>query len=129
LLGRGCDFLARQAYRARVLLSSGTDDDPNWDDPDSALDVELSLLVEKAGLTPVEALRAATQIGARAAGQEKDIGTIEAGKLANLVVLNKDPLETIANIRSVLIVVKHGVQYARSDYRPTTADDLKIPKK
>jgi imidazolonepropionase-like amidohydrolase len=127
--GEVSEFLARQAHRAGVLISSGTDDDPNWDDPDSALDVELSLLVDKAGLTPVEALRAATQIGARAAGQEKDVGTIEAGKLANLVVLNKDPLDKIANIRSVLIVVKHGVRYARSDYRPTTADELKIPKK
>jgi imidazolonepropionase-like amidohydrolase len=119
--------LAREAYRAGVLLSAGTDDDPNWDDPNSPLGIELSLLVNRVGMTAADALRSATVIGARAAGQEKDAGSIEVGKLANLVVLDKNPLENIANVRSVSMVVKRGVKYLRSAYKPVTSSDMKRP--
>jgi imidazolonepropionase-like amidohydrolase len=117
--------LAREAYQAGVLLSAGTDDDPNWDEPNSPLVIELSLLVNRVGMTAAEALRSATVIGARAAGQEKDAGSIEVGKLANLVVLDENPLENIANIKSVFMVVKRGVQYPRIDYKPVTTSDMK----
>jgi imidazolonepropionase-like amidohydrolase len=117
--------LAREAYQAGVLLSAGTDDDPNWDDPNSPLDIELSLLVNKVGMTAADALRSATVIGARAAGQEKDAGSIEVGKLANLVVLDKNPLENISNVQSVFMVIKHGVRYPRSAYKPVASNDMK----
>ena len=117
--------LAREAYQAGVLLSVGTDDDPLWDDPNSAIDAELTLLVDKVGMTTAEALRSATVIGARAAGQENDAGSIEVGKLANLVVLDKNPLENIANIRSVYMVVKRGVRHRRSAYKPVTSKQMK----
>ena len=42
-----------------------------------------------------------------------------------MVVLQKTPLENIANFRSVTLVVKHGIRYPRSDYKPVTADELK----
>ncbi len=42
-------YLAREAYQSGVSLSAGTDDDPLWDDPNSAIDAELTLLVDKAG--------------------------------------------------------------------------------
>jgi imidazolonepropionase-like amidohydrolase len=119
------DYLAREAYQAGVLLSAGTDDDPLWDDPNSAIDAELILLVHKVGVTTADALRAATVIGARAAGQENEAGSIEVGKLANLVVLNKSPLEDIANIRSVYMVIKRGVRYSRSAYKPVTSKEMK----
>ena len=117
--------LAREAYQAGVLLSAGTDDDPNWDDPNSALDTELALLVDKVGMTPLDALRSATLIGARAAGQEIDAGSVEVGKLANLVVLSKNPLLNIANIRSIFMVVKRGVRFPRSAYKPATSKEMK----
>ena len=117
--------LAREAYQAGVLLSVGTDDDPLWDDPSSAIDTELSLLVDKVGMTTADALRSATVIGARAAGQENEAGSIEVGKLANLVVLNKNPLENIANVRSVYMVVKRGIQYPGSAYKPVTSKEMK----
>jgi imidazolonepropionase-like amidohydrolase len=117
--------LARQAYQAGVLLSAGTDDDPIWDDPNSAIDAELTLLVEKVGMTTAEALRSATAIGARAAGQENDAGSIEVGKLANLVVLNENRLENTANIKSVYMVIKRGVRYPRSAYKPVTLKEMK----
>jgi imidazolonepropionase-like amidohydrolase len=127
---RGCTaqisaHLAREAFLAGVLLSAGTDDDPVWDETDSALDTELSLLVAKVGMTPAEALRSATVIGARATGQESDAGSIEPGKLANLLVLNRNPLEKIANVRSVFMVVKRGVRFPRSAYKPVTAKQMK----
>jgi imidazolonepropionase-like amidohydrolase len=117
--------LARDAFRAGVQLSVGTDDDPNWDDANSAIYTELSLLVEKAGMTAADALRAATLIGARAAGQEEDTGSVEVGKLANLLVLDQNPLESIANVRSVFLVVKHGIRYPRSEYKAVTSQEMK----
>ena len=122
------DYLARAAYRAGVPISAGTDDDPDWKDVDSRLDRELKLLVDAVGMTPAEAIRAATLVGARTAGLDQDIGTLEVGKLANLVVLRRNPLESIDNIRSVDIVVKHGIQYPRSNYQPTTEQDLQSAK-
>jgi imidazolonepropionase-like amidohydrolase len=122
------DYLAREAFRAGVPVSAGTDDDPDWQQVDSELDRELKLLVDAVGMTPAEAIRAATLVGARTVGLEKEIGTLEVGKLANLVVLRRNPLDSIDNIRSVETVVKHGLQYPRSNYQPTTEQDLPSAK-
>jgi imidazolonepropionase-like amidohydrolase len=119
--------LAREAFKAGIPISAGTDDDADWKDPDSALDTELDLLVAKLGMSPAQAIHSATLIGARAAGAEKEVGTIEPGKLANLVILDKDPLKNIANMRSVHMVVKRGVRYLRADYRPAKAADFAPP--
>jgi imidazolonepropionase-like amidohydrolase len=119
------DYLAREAYRAGIAISTGTDDDPDWKDADSKLDTELELLVAKAGMTPAEVLHSATFVGAQAAGLEKTVGTIEPGKIANMVILDKDPIEDIVNVRSVYMVVKRGTQYLRSSYKPARAEDLK----
>lgn len=56
--------------------------------------------------------------------QTKETGTIEPGKLANMVVLDRNPLDDIANVGSVAIVVKLGTRYPRADYRPATAADF-----
>jgi Tol biopolymer transport system component len=63
------------------------------------------------GMTPREVLRAATQHGAEAIGYEQDLGTLERGKLADLVVLDKDPLDDIHNTRTVRYVMKDGALY------------------
>ena len=60
------------------------------------------------GMTPAQALAAATRNGAFAARGQKDFGTIEAGKLADLVLLEADPLADIANIRKLRMVMKEG---------------------
>jgi imidazolonepropionase-like amidohydrolase len=116
------NYIAREAYRAGIAIATGADDVPNWADSYSALDIELSLLVHKAGMTTADVLRSATLIGARVAGEDQRIGTVERGKIADFVVLDKDPLDDIANIRSVLMVVKHGSQYRRSDYKAVIPD-------
>jgi imidazolonepropionase-like amidohydrolase len=118
------DFLARAAFRAGIAISAGTDDDPDWSKPDSVLDEEIGLLVDRVGMSPAEALRAATLIGARTLGLEKDAGTLEVGKLANLVVLRRNPLENIANLKTVDLVVKRGSRYPRNNYQPATEKDF-----
>jgi imidazolonepropionase-like amidohydrolase len=72
--------------------------------------MEVVLHVE-AGLTPQAALRAATSTAAAMIGREKDLGTVEPGKLADLVVLDADPLADVRNIRKIHRVVKGGVIY------------------
>lgn len=71
---------------------------------------ELELMAQ-AGLTPLQILAAATLNGARVAGRERELGSIEAGKLADLVVLNSDPLKDICNLRDIRYVMKGGVLY------------------
>ena len=71
---------------------------------------EIELYVE-AGFTPMEALQAATIVPARAMKLDSEIGTIEAGKRADLVVLNANPLESIRNIRTVRWTISDGRVY------------------
>jgi imidazolonepropionase-like amidohydrolase len=110
--------LTNQAYRSGVTISSGTDGDTPIAEPWPALFDELQLLHEAAGLPAMAVLQAATVNGARAAGQEKEMGTIEPGKLANLAVLSKNPLDDVRNFRSVVLTVKRGRLFSRTDYRP-----------
>ena len=63
------------------------------------------------GMTPLEALRAATIDGAAYLGLDKDIGSIEAGKLADFVILDEDPLADIRNTTSIATVVLNGRTY------------------
>jgi imidazolonepropionase-like amidohydrolase len=60
-------------------------------------------------LTPGEALQAATINAARMVGREGEFGTVERGKLADLLVLEADPLADIGNVRRIYRVVKGGV--------------------
>ena len=71
---------------------------------------ELELLVE-AGFSPLEAIRIGTANGARYLGQLDRIGTIEAGKHADLVVVNGDPSKKISEVENVEIVFKDGYGY------------------
>jgi imidazolonepropionase-like amidohydrolase len=116
--------LAAQAHRAGVLLAAGTDAPAPWAEPYPSLFDEVEVLVRRAGLTPLEAIRAATQVGAMALGQGESMGVVAPGRLANLVVLQRDPAADIANLRSVLFTVKRGRRFDRADYRPITAEEV-----
>lgn len=74
---------------------------------------EMEAMVE-AGMTPMEVLVAATRNGARAMGRT-DIGTLEPGKLADLVVLDADPLASIGNLRQVALVARGGEVWTRGE--------------
>jgi len=99
-----------RAHAAGVPIAAGTDavggSTPN-------LHAELQLLV-RAGLTPLQALRAATLNGALALGAQDSLGTVAAGKLADLVVLAADPARDIRNTQTVVAVVKGGVMRERT---------------
>jgi imidazolonepropionase-like amidohydrolase len=116
--------LLGEAYRAGVPISAGTDADSDWKDPLPALADEMALLV-KAGMTQMDAIRAATAVAAQTIGQTRDMGTIAPGKLANIVFLAKDPLADIANVKSVTLTLKRGREFARRDYRPITKDEAR----
>jgi imidazolonepropionase-like amidohydrolase len=78
--------------------------------PGHSLHRELELYVQ-AGFTPLEALQAATIVPARYMHRDKELGTIEAGKRADLVILTADPLADIHNIRKIDRVVARGKVY------------------
>ncbi|MFQ5824733.1 MAG: amidohydrolase family protein [bacterium] len=71
---------------------------------------ELWMFVQ-GGMTPLEAIRAATLYGAEYIGLDNDLGSIESGKLADLIVMNKNPLDNIQNSESILYVMKNGRLY------------------
>ena len=100
--------------RAGVPMLAGTD--AAWYQPYTyagfSLHDELVLLV-RAGLTPAEALQSATINPARFLGMEKDLGTIEEGKVANLVLLDADPLTDIHNTMKILEVFLAGKEFPR----------------
>jgi imidazolonepropionase-like amidohydrolase len=98
-----------ELHRGGVPIVAGTDEGiPGW-----SLHREMELYVE-AGLSPLDAIRAATLVPARAMGLDDELGTIEAGKRADLVVLDESPLERISNIRTVRFVVRDGKLYESS---------------
>ena len=101
--------------RAEVPLLAGTDTNPvNPVLPGWGLHEELALLAES-GLTPMQALQAATRNPARYFDREKETGTIEVGKVADLVLLEADPLKDIRNTQKINAVVLGGRLYARQD--------------
>ena len=98
----------RKVADAGLLVVAGTDTSVAGVLIGISSQMELVLLVE-AGLTPAETLRAATINAARMLGRDAEQGTVEAGKLADLVVLDADPLVDIRNVTRLHRVVKDGV--------------------
>lgn len=99
--------LTGRLFRAGVELLVGTDTPVQFCPPGFALHQELELLVVS-GLTPAAALMAATRHNARSLGQAAQLGSIEAGKLADLVILDADPLVDIRNTRRIFRVIRSG---------------------
>ena len=99
--------MARRAHRGGVKIAFGTDTGVSKHGENAK---EFLLLVE-AGMTPTEAIRAATVNGAANLGRSADLGTIEAGKSGDLVAVRGDPTVNIAELLDVDFVMKEGVAY------------------
>jgi imidazolonepropionase-like amidohydrolase len=93
-------------HRAGVPVVAGID----LAVPGHSLHRELELYVQ-AGLSPMEAIKAATSVAARAMGMEYETGTIEVGKRADLIIVDGDPLASISDLRKVESVVTNGRLY------------------
>ncbi|MDZ4729834.1 MAG: amidohydrolase family protein [Xanthomonadales bacterium] len=84
---------------------------------------EVKLLVE-CGLTPMEALVAATRHGAEVIGVADQVGTVQVGKFADLLVLSANPLDDIENIRQIEWVIQNGQPHRREDFAVAPPDQL-----
>jgi imidazolonepropionase-like amidohydrolase len=112
----------RLAHEHGVLVDAGTDSSGLPDGPDDSPNLkalpgvheEMALLVEQCGFTPLEAIHAATEIGAKAMGQSDTRGTIAQGLRADLVVLTADPTADIHNTTKIAFVIKNGVEFRRA---------------
>jgi imidazolonepropionase-like amidohydrolase len=102
-------------HRAGVPFMAGTDTAAGVDVlPGFSLHQELEYFV-KAGFTPLEALQTATRNPAEFLGLQDQMGTVEVGKLANLVLLDANPLDDIKNTRAIRAVILNGRLLTRSD--------------
>ena len=117
--------LTAQAARAGVPIDAGTDFVAPAGVAWPEVHDEIFFLVRDVGMTPAAAIRSATLVGARAAGRDGETGTVTPGKLADFVVLARDPLADIANIESVVTVVKRGRAFPREDYRQPTSEEIR----
>jgi hypothetical protein len=99
--------------RAGVEILAGTDTINPYCYPGFSLHDELGLLVQS-GLSPMEALQAATLNAARFMGREKELGSVEPGKLADLVLLDANPLQDIHNTTKIRAVFANGHLFDRS---------------
>ncbi|MFN3843379.1 MAG: amidohydrolase family protein, partial [Rehaibacterium terrae] len=100
------DTFAR-AHRAGVKIAFGTDAGVSYHGDNAD---EFVFMVE-AGMAPAEALRTATIHAAQVLGTEDEQGTLEPGKLADIVAVPGNPLEDITLVRKVDFVMKDGVVY------------------
>jgi imidazolonepropionase-like amidohydrolase len=103
-----------KAIRAGVKVTVGTDLGSTV--PAGMSTREFATLIE-AGMTPMEAIQAGTRVNAELFGWEDRIGTIEAGKLADIIAVRGDPLSDISELERVFFVMKDG-RIMRHDQAP-----------
>ena len=111
--------------RAGVDFIAGSDTANPYVFPGFSLHDELALLVQ-AGFTPMEALQAATRDPARYLGRLDSVGTIEKGKIADLVLLDANPLTEIGNTRKINTVVVGGKLITRHELDKMLADVVSL---
>jgi imidazolonepropionase-like amidohydrolase len=112
-----------EARQAGVKMLAGTDAPTTGVFFGFSLHDELALLVEHYGMTPMEALRSATALPAAFMGMDAEVGTIEVGKRADLLLLEADPLADIANTRRIDTVIANGRAFDR-DSRERLLDEI-----
>ena len=115
-------------HKAGVQFLAGTDTPPGvYIFPGFSLHEELQRFVA-AGFTPMEALQTATLNPAKFLGMEDKLGTVEKGKLADLVLLDANPLDDIRNTQKIIGVVANGRYFSRKDLDKMLADVEAVAK-
>jgi imidazolonepropionase-like amidohydrolase len=103
----GLKRTCKKLHTAGVKIAAGTDSGTPGVVIGSGLHKELELMVE-AGIHPIEAIMAGTSYAADNLGRERELGTIEPGKLADIIAVSGDPLKDIKVTREIKLVVKDG---------------------
>jgi imidazolonepropionase-like amidohydrolase len=115
-MARGREIMAenlRRVHAAGIPVAMGTDAGNPLTLHGASVYNEMEAMAA-AGLTPMDVLIASTRTAARAMGRD-DIGTLQAGKLADLVVLDADPLADVRNLRAVRLVARGGEVWTRAE--------------
>jgi len=107
------DYIFKQAAQgARDIVRAGGNVGMGSHGQQNGVGADWELwMMQSGGMTPLETLRAATMMGAASIGLDRDIGSIEPGKLADIVVLDANPLEDIKNTIKTRYIVRNGVVY------------------
>ena len=105
----------RLMHEASVRMMAGSDIGGPLVFPGFSLHEELELLVKDIGLTPMQALQSATRNPAEFFGMGDSLGTVEKGKIADLVLLDADPLEKISNTQKINAVIAGGKLIPKSE--------------
>jgi len=121
---KGKDFV-RAMHKAGVAILPGTDLGVPLLYPGASLLDELEIFVDDIGMSPREALESATVLPAQWFGMQHELGTVAPGKLADLVLLDRDPLENIQNLRKVSGVMANGRYYDRAKLKRLLAETAK----
>ena len=117
----------KRLWDASVLIAIGTDAAYPGDSQGEGLHHDLGLLVE-AGLTPLQAIQSATQIASIIVEGNKEWGTIEPGKMANLLVIDGKPDYDIRDTRRITAIVCRGNMLDREKlkFRPASTDFIVV---
>ena len=107
----------RRVHEAGITVALGTDSGNPMTLHGSAILRELELM-RKAGLSSMEVIVSATKNAALVMGRGEDLGTVEAGKLGDLLVLNADPITDLSAFDEIEWVIRGGVAHPRDDLRP-----------
>ena len=114
---------------AGVNMLAGSDYGGGWVIPGVSLHQEFDLLAD-AGLSPLKILQMTTLHAAQFLGRDSTMGTVEAGKNANLVLLNHNPVEDAKNLHGIHAVVREGNFYSRenlADLKAQVAGTISLP--
>jgi imidazolonepropionase-like amidohydrolase len=117
----------REMREAGIRIMTGSDVAVLNVFPGASLHDELKLFVDSLGMSPLEALAAATRLPAEWLGLADSVGTIEPGKVADLVLLDADPRADIANSRQIAAVVLRGQLFSRQDLAALLAAVRSMP--
>lgn len=107
--------LVRSAHAAGVAIAAGSDFVTPPEEPFPSLHRELEELVLHGGLSPMDAIVAATSTAARAIGIDRTVGTLAPGKRADFVVLDADPTANVHNLQQIREVWKNGKRFQTTD--------------